>query len=276
MARVESVRIGPYGRLAAAEQAALEGRHEDAVAEGRLALAAPELTGSDRARAMGSLANSYARASCWDLAEGTARAAVALAATQNDELSEAYCQLMLGTVLLEMKTASGESPASDRVAADNDNGELFDALERATDLYEKSGTLDFYTCLLTMGDAIRLRVETEVKSAEKLYLRVLNDLHDNPRWSQTELLANKADYLCARAAYGIAEIAQRHGDSEKTRTHLEAAARYLVASAVAPVNRGLLASVAEDFRRWLSDAPRADELLSIVHGEGEAHDGYRK
>lgn len=117
------------------------------------------------------------------------------------------------------------------------------AIEAATEVYERLGTIDFYTCLLTLARVVEAAGDYD--SAMGIYARVTRELGDN-RWAENHTLAQPADHLRGRAFLELAR-----GEAERNRQDLaseyhESAVELFEASGTPNVGRGMVAlSVAD-------------------------------
>jgi hypothetical protein len=203
---------------------------------------------------MSHLASMYRLLERWDDAETAARGAVEAGKASGSLRAEAHAQVTLGTLLLAMFQDEIAGTTSDDLF-----GDAMDALDRAATVYEELGLIDFYTCLLTMAEALRF-VE-EHAGAEGIYARIARELSDE-KWGSPHTIARHADHLRARAFMGLAEIAFVAHDNEKARDRMEAAVGLLVASGEGdPVAPTFLEELSNNFRVRLMDGQRADEIL---------------
>jgi hypothetical protein len=239
--------------LAQADAALRAGRLDDALRAYLRVLADPRAPADERAQVLCSVATTYRLMRCWGEAERAARRAVVEAAGRS--AIEAHAQFTLGTVLLT--TFQEGADVDDVIIRD-----ATEALERAASLYRDLGSINFYSCLLSLAEGTD---PTQVgPHAEGVYGRILDELADD-HWARPPEVAKLADHLRARACIGLARIALDAGDGGRGGELLWSAAGLLVASGRGdPAARELLADIARTFLERLRDPARAEHVLATA------------
>lgn len=238
-----------------ASEASRQGRYEEAIERYRQALGSRNLCPNERVHVMCHLASNYRLVGEWDTAKMTAREAVAIAHRLENKRGEAHALLTLGTIFLCLFHEDNDANSGH---SSHIFGEAMDSLDGAAGLYQELGLIDFYTCLLTIGQALQGLGES---SAEGIYARITRELCDE-RWSEPAAIARHADHLRARAFMGLAQLALDAGDSPKATDRMEAAVGLLLASGSGdPVAVALLEHIANSYRADLDDSGRADEIV---------------
>jgi hypothetical protein len=199
-----------------------------------------KLSGEQESLARSHLALAYARS---DGEKARAEVKRALGLAKSDR---ARARALLSSATVELRLCGDE--LSEKVLS-----QVFSALTEATELYEKLGTIDFLSCLLTMAETARWA--DEVESAESLYRRVMKEV-SSPKWAGAPIENRRG--LEARACHGLAGCALLNDSAEDCRVLLERAVRLLDPND--PHDARMLREIAGTYEEWLEDPETANAV----------------
>jgi tetratricopeptide (TPR) repeat protein len=207
--------------------------------------------GDDAARAheLATLSSDYCMAGRLDDAIRVAQQALALAKGAGDERAEAHACMSLGTTRLT-QFSNGD---------DAQLGEAMNAIERAAELYQRLGRIDFGAAVLTMAEASRM--VGELDAAEALYRRVIVELGD-PRWAEWPAHCR---HLQARGSMGLGAVALQKGDRKQASAQFQAAAQLFLTANPAE-SATFLEELADLFESELRDREAAAAIRAALSG----------
>jgi tetratricopeptide (TPR) repeat protein len=237
--------------VAAANALGRAGKHDEAAATLRVALAQAELRGAERAHVLGHLASELRLAVRLDEAIATARDAVTTAVTAADPHARAYAQFALGTALISAFERDGDPALL---------SDAMEALDGAAEGYQQLGHIDFSSVLLTMAEAFRMIGEHE--AARGVLVRVTRELAD-ARWAAPEANARHAGHVRGRAYLGLGAIALATDHRDEAVRMFDEASQLLIASAdisAAP----LLEDIATVMETELDDPAAAEQIRTAA------------
>ena len=165
----------------------------------------------DESLARGTLAVLWIRLGEPDRATEEARRAVALSST---DLARASALLSSGTVRIARWHPDAASSELETTLRE---------LSESVEIFERLGTIDFSSALLTLADA--WRELGEVETAEPLYRRVVRDMQ-SARWVNASPSHRLG--LVARALYGLTGCAVVQDRASDARSYLDNAAELAV------------------------------------------------
>ncbi len=181
------------------------------------ALKSPE----EESRVLSKLSSAQLRSGDTRTATLSVRRALEIAKAGKLEEAEAEAQLRFATLNFSLMSEVGDVEAAATMF-----GEGFEHAEVSAKLYERLGSVNFLSVLLTMAEGARHWGKSEVGAA--LYHRVLSD-SANPLWSQRAELQGHLRALRARADYGLAGLEILAARSLPARHWLEECTRELSA-----------------------------------------------
>ena len=181
---------------------------------------AHDATVPEQASILSFLSAAYEQVGRFDEAIRTGRKALEVAREASNDVTEAHAGASLGTAILNDFHQKGPSaPKWD------DFREAMALLEHSALLYEREGSVDYASTLLSMAEAYR--GVGIFDGAGALYTRVSRELSDE-RWSASDDLARHTDYLRGRGFMGLGAVALHYGHRETASDRLDSAVNLLL------------------------------------------------
>jgi tetratricopeptide (TPR) repeat protein len=228
-------------------------RHAEAIA--LYEKLAHDATAPEGASILSFLSAAYEQVGRFEEAIRTGRKALELAREASNDAAEAHAGVSLGTAILNDFHRKGPSaPKWD------DFREAMDLLEHSALLYEREGSVDYASTLLSMAEAYR--GVGIFDGAGALYTRVSRELSDE-RWAASDDLARHTDYLRGRAFMGLGAVGLHDGLREDASDRLDSAVNLLLSGEPQAFKHDL-EEIARIFESELDDPEAAGQIRDLV------------
>lgn len=211
----------------------------------------------ERAKLLPFLCGAYEKGGRLDDALRVGRDAVEAAARSSDQTIVAHANLSLGSAIFADFFSNGPAdPDWDRFE------EAMALVEKASELYEEAGKIDYASALLIMAESYR--TVDLLDGAGALWHRVVSELSEEP-WlpAESETMGRHIDYLRGRGWMGLGYVALRYIDGAEARRRFDIAVE-LLQSGHPHVFKGDLEAIADTFASQLGDAEAAQRLRQLA------------